>query len=634
MLGRHSRWSVWHLSLRLLRWFTFLVSGSATVIPFASADEMDLGSRHQQLRQVFREQLLQQGSGPVPPERTADPRPASPAHAWLPGNDPSRNYFFVPPDQLPMDPAGLSGQAAPAAKGELALDPVLQEMFQSHASRLYSLAEQAAAAGQAAHAYQLLHETLLYDPGHRAARRWLQLPLPSSRSSSAMVVRPGRRAHARYGWLPGRYHTIITAHYQITTNESPDAAARLARVLEQVHGVWHQLFFDFWSSAEQFHGARQGRAWRRAARSKYQIVLFASRREYLEWIRRVEPRADVTRGYYAPATRTAYFAGGPDADPATWRHEATHQLFSEFPGSAAVVGSEHNFWLAEGIALYMESLQECGPWLTVGGIEADRLQYARYRLLREDYFLPLQPLCNLNQAGLQRHPEIRQLYTQAAGVTHFLMHHERGRFVPALQTMLRELYQRRDQSDSLTRHTGASWEDLDASYRHFLKVDDAALTQLDARVTLRNLALGNTAVTDAGLSSLPALDQLEWLDLAGTAVTDAGTESLAQARRLVQVSFEQTRVGDATVERLAGSAEQLRQLDLSGTQVTDAAAEALAKLQQLEQLWLTNTAITDEAVPHLRSLPQLQSLDVAGTGITVDAATILGQGLSRPRPVP
>jgi hypothetical protein len=324
----------------------------------------------------------------------------------------------------------------------------------------------------------------------------------------------------------------------------------------------------------------------------------------------------------------AFFVGGEDVNEATWRHEATHQLFSERPRSSAVVGAEHNFWLVEGIALYMESLQRCGPWLTVGGIEADRLQYARYRALREEFCLPLEQLAALDQAALQAHPEIQRLYSQAAGTTHFLMHGQNGRHATALRGLLQQLYLRNDSANSLPKLTGSSWEELDAAYREFLQVRDEQLELLDPRITIRNLALGKTSVTDIGMQRLPSLERLEWLDLSGTTVSDAGTHGLAATGGLRQASFEHTAVGDETVARLTASRQTLEQLDLAHTQITDAALASIAQLPRLEQLWLTGTEITDGAAEHLRRLPRLRVLDLSGTKLGKDARLALERSIA------
>jgi len=265
--------------------------------------------------------------------------------------------------------------------------------------------------------------------------------------------------------------------------------------------------------------------------------------------------------------------------------------------------------------LYMESLQACGRWQTGGGLEADRLQYARFRTLRSGQDLPLAELTQLDQQSLQQHPEIRGLYSQAAGVSHFLMHDRQGRWRPALINYLAEIYAGRDQPDSLARLTGVPLPQLEAAYREFLQVDDSGLAQLDPRARIQNLCLGGTAITDQGMLSLPSLAEAEWIDLYGTQITDAGTEPLAHARALRQLSLERTQIGDLTVARIA-AAGQLQQLDLSATRVTDQALDTVSRLTQLDSLWLSGTAITDAGLPRLRSLRRLCTLDLSATAVT------------------
>ncbi len=109
-------------------------------------------------------------------------------------------------------------------------------------------------------------------------------------------------------------------------------------------------------------------------------------------------------------------AGSTDA---TWKHEATHQLFNEVRRVRPNLGQNANFWIVEGLALYMESLQIREGYSFVGGLEADRLQFARYRRLCEDYYIPLAQLTAMGKATLQQHAEIRRIYSQAAGLAHF-----------------------------------------------------------------------------------------------------------------------------------------------------------------------------------------------------------------------
>ena len=161
------------------------------------------------------------------------------------------------------------------------------------------------------------------------------------------------------------------------------------------------------------------------------MVLFRDRDEYVSLFARAQPQVEVTLGVYDDKNATAYFYAGDPAAETTWVHEAAHQLFYELGGAVRDVGAAGNFWIIEGIALYMESLQRGNGYCTLGGVDADRLQFARYRAANEQYYVPLEQFVRLDRETLQKHDDIRRLYSQAAGLAQFLMHYDGGRYRPA-----------------------------------------------------------------------------------------------------------------------------------------------------------------------------------------------------------
>ncbi len=538
--------------------------------------------------------------------------------------DPSREYYFVPPEST----GNADGSAALATSDLADLPRELRDLYLQQADTLFRLAQRAVEAGEGAVAYQLLHDVLYFSPQHRDARQWLGLPLAGRSRLKApdTSLRPSRRPHARFGWPANTHFQLATPHFLITTNDQAETARRLANELERLRAVWEQMFFDCWGTAEQLRSAAARTRRLRAPTTRRRVVLFRNRAEYLKYIRQLEPRAELTRGYYHAPTKTAFFVGGPDPVVTTWRHEATHQLFAELPGSVHSIGERHNFWIIEGIALYFESLHGCQRWTCVGGIEAERLQFARFRALREGTYLPLQELTRLNKNQFQTDPQIRSLYSQSAGLTHYFMHDRQRDLRPALRQYLAAVYRDQDSLNSLKELAGSSLAELDQGYQDFLRLNDDDLRRLDPDVSLRNLSLGGTRVTDAGLLSLPKLKSIEWLDLFGTQVSDAGTEGLAAAVNLRQLSLERTQISDKTVGRL-GDARRLQQLDLSGTGVTDAGLAVVGQLTSLEALWLANTLVTDRGIAQLRDLAQLRTLDLTGTHVTAAAQRQLADAL-------
>ena len=175
----------------------------------------------------------------------------------------------------------------------------------------------------------------------------------------------------------------------------------------------------------------------------------------------------------------------------------------------------------------MESLRDRGGYLTTGGVDADRLQYARYRRLNEDYYVPLETLVAYGREQLQKDADLPKLYSQCAGLAHFFLDTDRrvSRLDRSSTTCARCI-EEWAKSETLSGEFGKSYGELDQLYRESLDVTDEDLAYVDRRV--RNLCLGHTQVTDAGLSRVRGLDQLLWLDLSFTDTGDAGLANFAR----------------------------------------------------------------------------------------------------------
>ena len=70
---------------------------------------------------------------------------------------------------------------------------------------------------------------------------------------------------------------------------------------------------------------------------------------------------------------------------------------------------------------------------------------------------------------LQRRDDIARLYSQSAGLATFLMHHEEGRYRPALVKLLQLVYAGRDKASTLEELTGRRFSQLDQEYHEFLQ---------------------------------------------------------------------------------------------------------------------------------------------------------------------
>jgi hypothetical protein len=533
---------------------------------------------------------------------------------WILPRDPHRRYLFLPSEADPARP----GADAPTIVHQWYNK--FSQVRRQHAEALFRLAEDELKAGEPTRAYQLLHEVLYEYPDHEKARQILGYRRVNDRwrkPEGVIRSRLMRVSSSALDFAAGQHWVIDSGHFRITTNHSEEAGRRLVEQLEELYDVWQQLFFGYWSNAPSLARRFEGTVSMSRGGKQHQIVLFRNRQEYVERLKRIEPLIEVTVGIYLEARKTAYFYAAEEAKNDIYFHEVAHQLFSETGRVAPGVGTKANAWIIEGVAMYMESLQRREHYYTAGGLDANRLQYARFRRLNEGFYVPLEELVSLDRRTLQQHEEIRRLYSQSAGLATFLMDYDRGRYRRALTDYLQAVYQGRDSAPTLASLVDRPLAELDEQYVRFLNVTDEDLAHLAAFPQATSLALGRTSVTDAGLKHLAGHTQLEWLDLAYTNVGDQGLANLKAATRLNHLIVEHTGITDAALE-VIGQFRELEILDLTGTGITDEGLVHLGSLSQLKELWLGETKITDAGLVHLASLKKLETLDVGRTRVTLE----------------
>jgi hypothetical protein len=218
--------------------------------------------------------------------------------------------------------------------------------------------------------------------------------------------------------------------------------------------------------AELFAGRGAGRN----GMPRHSVVYFRNRDEYVQSLRAAFPNVAGSVGVYVERTRRAYFFAGETSDDRTLLHEATHQLFHESRRVAPTVGRAANFWIIEGIAMYMETLREEQGFHVLGGWDDARIQAARVRLLNDSFYVPLAELTAYGMDKFQPgQPRVATLYSQAAGLTHFLIHYDHGRHRDALVDYLSAVYRGAAPPDLLSRLTRTSYGELDRQYRQYME---------------------------------------------------------------------------------------------------------------------------------------------------------------------
>jgi len=424
---------------------------------------------------------------------------AKTTRGWLSPRSSDKLYVAIFPREVgrPEPPAD-----APAAVAEW--EKRFYQLRRERANSLEALARRAVRNGRASLAFDLVLSALRENPDHETIRKLLGYQKHQNEWRTLWEIsrlRAGQTWHEQFGWIPkgyvrryeqgeryygGRWITadedaqlhrdirsgweVETEHYTIRTNHSLEAGVQLGVKLEQLYLVWKQLFIRYFATEAQVTALFDGRArsnWARLPR--HQVVYFRSRDDYNQALRSAFPNIEMSIGVYVDSTRRAYFFAGEKSDRRTLYHEATHQLFHESRPVAPDVGLRSNFWIVEGIALYMESLHEDDGFYVLGGFDDLRMLAARYRLLHDDFYVPLADLAAMGREAIQTHPRIATIYSQAAGLTHFLISHEAGRYRDALVAYLSAVYSGRADAGTLARLSGASYADLDRQYRALIE---------------------------------------------------------------------------------------------------------------------------------------------------------------------
>ncbi len=503
---------------------------------------------------------------------------AAVTRGWFIERDPGRQYLFLP---FATDSSKPPDGAAKAVK-------YWHEHFlrirRGQAEKLFELARRALEAHQPQTSYQLLHEVLREDPGHKETRRILGLG--TTTRGRPPTARPLRIVHPDYRWSSGKHWRVVSNHFQISTNHSDREGIELAERLEQVYSIWKQVFFRYWSDEDALaYWYERGGPTGRSSKNKHRVVLFKERGEYVAAVSKRDRKYAISDGIYLYGDKMSLFHADESTAVPTWIHETTHQLFQEIGDRDKNVGAKDNFWIIEGVALYMESLTERDGYFTLGGFDARRLQYARHASNSLGQYVPLAELVKLGREDvLKKQDEIQRLYGQAAGLAHFLMDDQQAKYREALLEYLQLLYSGRERADSLTKITGVELNELDRQYGNYLNVRDQQLLRyLTPPPHVQVLLLGGTDVTDAGMAALQKHTDLEILSLANTKVTDQGLANLSHLKKLNTLLLAGTKVSDAGLRHLTGL-KQLQVLDLQATRVTEAGRRALEKnLPNLEE---------------------------------------------------
>ena len=492
--------------------------------------------------------------------------------------DLNRQYLFLPVTASMPDPNQQTGEMK-----------IWQEQINaakvSHAGRIFELAKRALDQDAPAIAYQLLYEVIYHDRDHAEARRILgHKPKDGDWHVQANNdrARIATKQHKFLALGKGQYRIVETAHFKIETTANEERTRRLSDQLEIWHTVWRQIFFDYWGSKTSLTKSFNGQKTMRIPGRKFQIFFFQNRQEYAALLTPLVPGIGASSGYYSNAHKTSFFFDGDALAEETWRHELTHQLFRQSSGPSPNNVFEKNFvWLDEGVATYAESMVQIGNYVTVGGFEAPRTQYARQQALLEQTPLPSAQLNAMSQLDWQSRSDPK-LYSQSAGIVDMLMNSQHGRHEHDFIELLGAIYRKQRSPKFFTRMLNLSFDQVDKQFLQFLKIDNDTVSKYLSKPETRTyLILTAAKMTSSDYRELGKCVNLQTLDLSGHALKAQDLKPLANCPALHQLILSSCRFEPNALLAL-GNLPGLTKLNLSLSQIGPTQNNEIARLKQLK----------------------------------------------------
>lgn len=512
-----------------------------------------------------------------------------------------RQYIFLPDGPVKKLPENL----------DEAWRKKLQELRGKYAESLFELAKQLARGEVGAPAYQLLHEVLYWDQNHVAAREALGHRRGEDgwqAYGERLSVRDAPKAHPELNWPARSYKLVTTDNFEIASQADEATTRLLAEQLQRWQWVWRQVCFDYWSSPVAVRSWLDGKSKARPTTKKYRVVFFRDQEQYVKELEKYVPGVGISTGFYSDQLELAFFYANPgNSDLSTWRHELTHQLFKETIRTRNAPFAAEQLWLGEGIAMYFEGLYDFNDFVTLGGFDTARLQYARLRALKDRNYLSFAELARMSQSELQSHPDVRQLYSQAAGLTQFLMTAEQGRHRAGIIEFLKLFYTGKPKPEVWEKVVGLSAEEIDRSYPEFLQIVAGDIERdLIAPEAVLELVLPMAKLNEKDMSRLGECTQLRWLDLSNAKIEAGVVKPLNGCQKLGELDLSGIKLSAEDFLALR-ELKTLRILSLAGVEISEENFQALVALESLEQLDLTGSQISGESLSRLsQTRPKLK----------------------------
>ncbi len=580
------------LCVACVAWFTHTSAQEKASTPIETLDEAAMQTELQRLREICDNLGLASES--------------ELCRRWLPLDRADQTLLFLPVEARQAN-ASNAKQAAWVKHFEAARA--------RHAEYWFQECRQAVESGDESRGYRLLWRALRENPQHTEAKRTLGRLATSC--SVRPVVRRSNAKHSTYGWAGNTYTRVESPHFLLTSRATTAETIELATKLEEFYSLWTQFFFPLWSPPGLLKSRLGGGTNPFETQRQIKVLLLRDRADYIEALAR-EENIGVSVGYYDPDKETSYFF--PDKNlSATFYHELTHQLLAEATRLQTTenIGARGDVWLLEGIALYMESLWRGEGYWTLGGWESPRLQVARYRAVRDGYFVPWEEFSGGRLDAWKANPDIARLYSQAAGVTHVMLDRgdaaERQRRKQVVFQSLVAIYQGAPDSKEILKVLGG--DAAQKNYESELTVGNEQIAALRRDRSLQELVLAGSKLSAEAWQQVTEQVSLEWLDLSFSNATSADLKELGKLKALERLSVEGTAVDSQLLDTIR-VLPKLAELDLTGCAIDDAGLKKLAKHPSLRTLWLGKTQVTDDSLATLAIMTQLKFVDIQDSKIT------------------
>ena len=428
-----------------------------------------------------------------------------------------KQFYFVIP--LLSNKPGETKLPSDATKEQQSWFEALRRLKVNYADQSFTVAERFGGKKKGHEAVACVLQTLFINPDHEGARKFFGQTLYNGEWRSQWEIKKLENGYVddpEFGWIVKEYveryregkrfyrnqwisveeenkrisasssgWKVETEHFSILSRVSLERGVEISRFLETYYQVWLRLFYPFIANENQW-AARLYRS-EPITSKRHQVILYKDRKEYLRELRKYDKNASQSVGGYFPEMR-CIFVYEPDPNDANdcfelfpmLAHEATHQLFYEcnIPNSSRAkpdysnLASNANFWIIEGVAISSESFHFDLPRnkAEIGGYKnVFRMMDALELLFDNKEYIPLRKFAGMSRKEFQSYEDLNFLYSQAAGLTFFLMFYKDGTYRNAYIKYLFLIYQGIDAQDSLERLTGKSFEELDKEYLEFMR---------------------------------------------------------------------------------------------------------------------------------------------------------------------